>query len=581
MMKRRTKRILIFLFAAFLLLAIFAIVLGALFGPPSIPDQALLVLKIEGTIPEIEERGLISELIIPPRVTVYDYTQILRSAASDERVMACLIRIRPIAEGWATVSELRRAIAEFRNKSGKPVAAVLDVGTNREIYLASAADRVFIAEEGTLLLGLRTEVPFVRGTLEKLRIEADFERVGEYKDGPEIFTQDTMSKPSREALESLVDSVYGEYKSTVVAGRPECATQDVEAAFDRSLLGADDAVKFHLVDEKGYLQEAKKYLIDRVPGGEKIKAVSADDYRAASRFGAKPSSKATFALLIAEGPIFLGSLEGGPFASRGIGSDSMVEEIEKITKDPDIDAIILRIDSPGGSMLASDIIWSELERAQQNGKTLYVSMGDTAASGGYYIAMGARHIVAEPNTITGSIGIYAGKFDLSGFYDWLGINHVPIQRGENAGFLSSVGSFTSKQREILREELESAYKTFVRKAAQGRSMLPEDMEKVAQGRVWSGSDAVTLGLVDELGGIETAIAAAKKDLGLLRDEEVRLVIYPRPEGFWATLRSAETSDVESQLPSSMVRALQWVRTLEKLQQEPLLALWPEGLNLDL
>jgi protease-4 len=311
-----------------------------------------------------------------------------------------------------------------------------------------------------------------------------------------------------------------------------------------------------------------------------MKEVSADDYRAATSVGTKRSHKATFALLVAEGPIYLGSLDDGLFASGGIGSDSMVEEIEKIIKDPDIGAIILRIDSPGGSMLASDIIWNELERAQQKGKTVYVSMGDVAASGGYYVAMGARRIVAEPNTLTGSIGIFAGKFDLTGFYDWIGVNHVPIQRGENAGFLSSVGSFTSKQREILREELESAYKTFVRKAAQGRSMLPDDVEKVARGRVWSGSDAVALGLVDELGGIETAIAAAKKDLGLLQDEEVRLVIYPRPAGFWATLRSSEASDAESRLPSSMVQTLQWVRTLERLQQEPLLALWPEGLTLN-
>ena len=494
-----------------------------------LPRGEVLQLRLEGDL---------SEGLPPPawfgfrferRQYLLHVLECLDRAARDPRLEAIWITIDRLEAGWSVLQTLREEILAAR-RSGKRVIVFFEEAGNGTAFLASAADVVAMAPSGSLhLTGLRAEVLFFRGVLDRARVEPEIVRLGEYKSAAEPFTRTSLSPEAREALESILDDLYDQLVSAVAEGRG-LTPERVRALIDAGPYRAPAAREAGLVDEVCYEDE----LEDKLPGllgrpDSKPAVIPVGPWlRAARRMPPPPGTRVPpprVALLVAEG--FIRSGRTRPFPpSRAVASTSFVEALRQAREDPRVQAIVLRIDSPGGSGLASDVIWRELRLAREK-KPLVVSMGDVAASGGYYLAMGADWIVAEPATLTGSIGVIAGKVNLRGLYDLLGLSKEAIDRGERAGAHSDYRPFTEAERRKLQEDIRAAYEDFVAKAASCRNLQVEELDKAARGRVWTGRQALGLRLVDELGGIRAAIAAAKRRGGIPFAQPVRLDVYPR------------------------------------------------------
>ena len=442
-------------------------------------------------------------------------------AKEDDRIEKILLYVRPTGLGWGHAAELRDQLLDFKS-AGKTVIAFVEYGSNRDYFLASAADRIFLHPRTLLdLRGIRAEAMFIREALAKIGVEAEFERFAAYKDAPDMFVRDDMSAASREALGALVDTVH----DSLVAGLVE--SRGMEKGHAASLIArgpftAKEALELDLVDGLHYMDEVKKQMAPE--GRDEVATVSVVDYlRAQSRpgFGAK----ARIAVIYGIGAIVGGESTEDAMFGRVMGSDTIAEAFESAREDDSIDAVVFRIDSPGGSDVASDIIWREASLTRKK-KPVVVTMADVAASGGYWIATASDAIVAEPTTITGSIGIYAGKFNLVGLYDKIGVSVEGVESSTNSDFFSESRSFTPEERAKLRKILEGGYEAFLERVAESRKKTREEVHTIAQGRVWSGRDAKELGLVDELGGFKRALEIAKEKAGFAADAKVELRIFP-------------------------------------------------------
>ncbi len=455
-------------------------------------------------------------------LTFRDLLGAISRAKEDARIEKLFLRVRPTGLGWGRASELRDHLLDFKT-SGKPVVAFIEYGSNRDYFLASAADQIFLHPRAVLdLRGVRGEALFIRKALEKLGIEPEFERFADYKDAPDMFLREDMSRESRAAIQALIATVHGRLVDALVDGRgmdrERAATLIAEGPFT-----ASEALERDLVDGLHYLDEVKKTSAPR--GKDELATVSVTDYLHAP-FGA-PSfgTRARIAVIYGVGAIVGGESTDDAVFGRVMGSDTIAEAFERAREDKSVHAVVFRIDSPGGSDVASDVIWREatLTRAK---KPVVVSMADVAASGGYWVATASDAIVAEPTTITGSIGIYAGKFNLKGLYDKIGVSFDGVESSTNSDFFSSRRRFTPEERERLRQILESGYRAFLDRVAESRKKTTDEVHAVAQGRVWSGQDAKELGLVDDLGGLKRAIEIAKEKAGFAADAKVELRILP-------------------------------------------------------
>ena len=433
---------------------------------------------------------------------------------------------------WAKVQELRDAVMDFR-ESGKPVIAFLEFGGDREYYLASAADRVYLLPSSPLdLTGVASYEIFLRGALDKLGVQPDFLRIGEYKTAPSQLTEKEMSPAHREMTESINRDTYDRLVKGIAEAR-KLTEDDVRALMDRGPLLPSEAVAGKLVDGVAYEDE----LDDKVPelrdGDEAVDQIEVENYRASRGFASSAFSigRPRVAVLYAVGTIVSG--RGGFDATDGtlVGSDALVEEIRRIKDDSSIRAVVLRIDSPGGSSVASDVIWRELTllRRDNPSRPLIVSMGDLAASGGYYIATPADEIVAQPSTLTGSIGIYVGKFALG--------QGAGEARRHDAGGDGGARTPTSIRRSprspassacACRPSWTSSTRASWPRWPRRARRRPQEIDAMAQGRVWTGAQAHERGLVDRLGGLDVAIAAAKERAGIDADDDVEVVVYPHP-----------------------------------------------------
>ncbi|MFO7675410.1 MAG: signal peptide peptidase SppA [bacterium] len=440
-------------------------------------------------------------------------------AGRDRSVRGLVIRLDGLSAGYAQLSELRRALAAFR-ATGREVICYADSYGMGGYYLASVADLVVCHPMGGVSVpGLYTEPMFVRGALEKLGLEVDVVRYGEYKSAPEILTEDSLSAFNREQLEALLDAMYDEFLAAAGAGR-ELARESVVALVDHGHFLPREALAAGLVDTFCYADELDSLLrrdrarFRRRP--ERELPTRPDD----SRWGPRPA----IAVISAVGGI-AGGRSGTDFLTgdRRMGSATMVKAIRAARNDRRVKAIVLRVDSPGGDGFASDLIWHELEKAKAK-KPLVVSMGNLAASGGYYISMGADRIFAEPTTLTGSIGAFSLKFVTGQLYDKLGIRRQVLKRGERADMQSDARRYTPAEDSLLQGQLDWFYREFVGRVARGRRMSYEAVDSVARGRVWSGRDALAVGLVDSLGGLEAAVDWAR-GRAKLRDADV--VSWPK------------------------------------------------------
>jgi len=553
-MKKRTAWILIAGVAAVAIgaagVGALALVLRGSKGGVTWTADNYLYLRLEGEVPE-QPSGDFGSFLEKRPASLRTLMESLDRAASDPKVRAVVVRVSVLPDsGWGKVQELRDAITRFR-KSGKPAYAHLEIGGNKEYYLATACTKIYAVPTALLdVTGLESEVMFFRNTLDKLGVEAQFEGVGKYKNAPNQFTETGFTEAHREQMEALLDSIYGQYVAAIASARGK-TPEEVQAIVNAGPYEGRDALRAGLVDELLYEDQIEERLkAERITPGRYVR----------SGGGFSLDGRPKVALVYAVGDIAPGESQNGPLGSEMAGSDTVAGAIREARKDDSIKAIVLRVDSPGGSGTASDVIWREVSLARRS-KPVVVSMGDVAASGGYYISMNSDAIVAQPATITGSIGVFGGKFSIHGLYDKLGVTKEIVARGDRAAMFSDYRPWTDDERGRIRTLMVSFYRDFVGKVAQGRKKTYDDIDAVAQGRVWTGSDALQHGLVDRLGGMDVALDLAKEKARIGRDQEVNLVILPERKGFLDLLLERQEEGALEAVPSDARVLLRWVRLL--------------------
>jgi protease-4 len=494
-----------------------------------VPGTAVLELDLTKALGQGQTSDPLAALFGESRLGLRQVEEALARAGSDPRVKGLVLRLGDAPLGTATVQELRDAVAAFR-KHGKFALAFAESyggggSGNGSYYLAAACEEIWLQPSGEVgLTGLIAETPFVKGTLDKLGVVPRFDKREEYKTAIDQVTDAAYSPAFRESLDSILDSLYGQLTRGIAEGRG-MTVDAVKALVDGGPYLARGALKAKLVDRLGYRDELRDTARRRA--GKDGRLISLRDYFQAT--GGAPSEGRVIALIDGEGPIVSGDSEFDPsFGPARIGADTMARALTDAARAPDVAAILLRLDSPGGSYLASDTIWRAVGRAKAAGKPVIVSMGNVAASGGYFIAAPATRIVAEPGTLTGSIGVFGGKFVIKGLLDKLGITVDAIKLGKNAGLWSGTSDFTPEGWAKLEASLDAIYRDFTTKVAGGRGFDTSRIPVVAKGRVFTGEEAQKLGLVDALGGFPTALRLAREAAGLAPDAPVQLRSYPRP-----------------------------------------------------
>jgi len=509
-----------------------------------------LSLELEGEMPEGPAPSAFGFFETRPP-SIRALVEAVDRASRDRRVRGLLLRVGTLNVSWARVQELRDALLRFR-RSGKPSWAHLEDASNLEYFLATGCEKIAASPTSMLdVSGLAAEVTFYRGTLDKLGVEAQFEGVGRYKNAPNQLTEKGFTEPHREQMNALVDSLFAQYAAGIAKSRG-LDDDSVRALVDRGPFRAPQAKQAGLVDELLYRDEVEA----RVPGGRRLAPAP---YVRSGRGGAF-DRRPKLAIVYVVGDLMSGESQESPLG-RTAGADTIIQGLRAARDDGSVRAIILRVDSPGGSGTASDAIWREVQLARR-AKPVVASMGDYAASGGFYVAMGADAIVAEPGTITGSIGVFSGKLSFRGLYAKLGISQETVSRGKNAALFSSYEPWTEAERAKIREMNQAFYETFVGKAAEGRRRTPAQIEAVAQGRVWTGREALDGGLVDALGGLDAAVRVARERARIPAGEDVQLVVLPESKGFFETLMERQEEDVQVRALGREARSLlRWAQAL--------------------
>lgn len=502
----------------------------AIFGPgaaKSLPDRMVLRVNFEG---ELQDRRKSEVFLFEKQdLVLREVIMGLRAAATDERVSGVAVYMGGFRVNLSMAQELRAAIAELRGAGKTARLFTEDLGGmgggSAAYYLASAFDEIWVQPSGGVgLIGLSMEIPYAGGMLDKLEVKPRFGQRHEYKSAVESMTGYGMSDPARENLQALLDSLYGQ----LVAGIAESRGFDeaeVRQLVDNGPYLAQEALEKHLIDRIGYWDE----FIDESDSmaGEEAERVFLDDYLAGID---RPNSDGPkVALIYGNGTISMGGGDDGDgFEGGGFKAHRVADAFADAVDDEEVEAILFRINSPGGSYIASDIVWREVRRASAAGKPVIVSMGATAASGGYFVAMPADRVIAQPGTITGSIGVYGGKFVTEKLWARFGIAWDELHAGENAGMWSFIRDFPTGGEQRFREMLDFIYEDFTAKAMEDREMDAGQMDRIARGRVWAGKDALDHGLVDALGGYDVAIAEVKQALGLDADAGITLALWPKP-----------------------------------------------------
>ena len=434
--------------AALLIVAIVGLIYAAkTMGRPDVSDNSVLVLDLSGELPDyVAEQPLAKAFGIKQQQSFTGMMTQLRKAKVDKRIGAVLLDINFPGIGWGRAYELREAIADFKT-SGKPVYSYMEIGTNREYYIATAADKIFLPPTGDIYMnGFAAEAMFYKGSLDKLGVEADVIQIGpKYKNAPDQYTRKEMSDGQREVLNAVLDEYFASYTSAIAESRKK-SVEDVKSLIDAAPYNANQAKTLGLIDDALYREQVDNELKKALgyKNDDKLHTINGSSYREIPSDTLGLNNGEKVAVIYASGAINVGHSTNGPLNGEMVGSDTLVEAIRTATDDKSIKAIVFRVDSPGGSALASDLIWHAIENAKEK-KPVVVSMADVAASGGYYIACNANKIVAEPSTITGSIGVFMGKPVVKGLYDWLGVTNEYVMRGKNAGIFRETEKWTPEE----------------------------------------------------------------------------------------------------------------------------------------
>ena len=514
---------------------------------PNVPSNATLVLRVGGNLSETAPDDVVGYLRGVRTPTVRGIVDSLRRAKVDKRIRAVLIKPTGFESPfWGKVQEVRDAVLDFKS-SGKPVYAYLPYGGDREYDLASAADKVYLMPSTSLdLVGVATYELFLRGTLDKIGAYPDLHHIGDYKTAVNTFTQTGYTPAHKEMDDALNRDLFAQIVSGIASGRKKDEAE-IRRLIDDGPFLPEEALRAGLVDDVQYEDQVR----DKLEEGES-RQVDGDDYaRGGSSLGTRGPR---LAVIYAAGTINSGKSGYDPVNGAVVGSDTLIEYIRRARRDSSVRGIVLRIDSPGGSATASDAVWRELMIAknERQDRPIVASMSDLAASGGYYIAMPADVIVAQPSTLTGSIGIFGGKIVTGGLYEKLGARVESTSVGRHAEINSPVRPYNPEEVKKLDEQLQAFYDQFVEKAASSRHSTPEKIDALAQGRVWTGQQARDRGLVDELGGLERAIALTKERAKIPADSDVEVVVYPPRKSFYEILSDQVNGTNES------VRMAQWL-----------------------
>jgi protease-4 len=514
-----------------ILVVLFLVTAGAMFyvfstlGTTSKPrhTRTMLVWDVPYDLPEAHApvRGfsLAFSGLHSQKPTVFEVTQAIRHAAEDTRVRSMVLHIETLGWGWAKVEEVREALVAFR-ATGKPLYATMAFGGEREYLLASAAETIGMQPADPLQLdGLAAGAMFFRGALDKLGVTPNFEHVGEYKSAVEQYTRKDLSPAGRVAEEAVIDDLYGAFLEAA-AGARGMEVADMRSAVEAGPYLPFAALEAGLIDT--VLYRAQLDTLAATQDGGPLPDTDFDTYTRASGRSRGPK----VALLVASGVIAPGRSQVSPYDGEIAGSETLIDAIRDIREDGSIEGLVLRIDSPGGSVQASDEILGELLRCRKQ-MPVVVTMSDLAASGGYYIAMAADSIVAQPTTQTGSIGIYGGKMNISGLFEKLGLSIELFTRGPNATLLSPYADWSDAQRALFHAQLESHYANFLAYVAENRGITLEEADSLGRGRVWSGVSASRIGLIDGTGGFTRAFEMIRGLAGIEAGAEVQVLRFPR------------------------------------------------------
>jgi len=501
---------------------------------PSVSANTTLVLKVGGDLSEVAPTNVVGYFRGGSSPVVRTIVENLRKAKADSRVSSILLKPTGFESPyWGKVQEIRDAVLDFK-KSGKPVYAYLEYGGDREYYLASAADRVFLLPSSPLdLKGIATYAVFLRGTLDKIGAYPDLHHIGDYKTAMNQLTEKGYTRAHKEMDASLDRDLFDQLVRGIADARKK-SDDEVRTLIDQGPFLPEDALHAGLIDDVAYEDQVEEKL---KKADERLRKIDGDDYARVSGSSVGLNRGPRIGVIYATGTITSGKSGFDPLNGAALGSDTLIDAIRQARRDSSLRAIVLRIDSPGGSAAASDAIWRELmiARNERSDRPIVASMSDLAASGGYYIAMPAQVIVAQPSTLTGSIGIFGGKIVTGGTYEKLGAHIDSTSIGKNAEMDSPARPFNADETKKVQEQLQAFYDSFVEKVAQSRHTTPEKIDAIAQGRVWTGHQAKENGLVDSLGGLDAAVAVAKQRAKLAADTEVELVVFPPRKSFYELL----------------------------------------------
>jgi protease-4 len=527
-------------------------ILGIIYARRVKPNTVLMV-RIEGEIPEQTPEISLPDLFNVSSPTVTDITVGIDRARTDPHITGLEVSVGETTMSMGNIQEIRGRMEAF-NRARKFSVAYLEFATNQSYYLASACQAVVMLPKSEFHLhGMMASTTFLRGAFDKLGVYPDFLHIGDFKNATNIYTEKKFTAAHREATKGLVDDWYRQFVHGIAVSRG-LKPEDVERIIAAGPYNSDAAPATHLVDRVAYGDEVRNFVDQKNHGY---------DRRISLRRYLDRSEKFTadkIAVIYAVGEIGPGRSTASPLGDEMMGSETIAEQFRLARTDNSVKAVVVRVNSPGGVAFSSEVIRHELELTKEV-KPVVVSMADVAASGGYWLAMSANRIIAEPGTITGSIGVLMGKFNIQGLYEKLGLSTDFIATTENSTLEYPFRNFTPAQREIVLRNMRETYNDFLQGVAAGRHMKVEDVDKIAQGRVWTGERARQLGLVDELGGLHTAIARARELAKIPADEKVSLMMLPPRRSFFERLLDTSQDD-SAFAPNPSLRI--WLGKVESL-----------------
>ncbi len=566
-MKRGKYVLIILLIFFFLFLAtIFSFIFLEFGRRPAVKARSYLEIKLSGEIQEKAPRDFLMSMFgRGPSLSMDDIWMNIKKAKVDSRIKSLVLRLGYIQSDWAKINEIRESVLDFR-KSGKNAYAYIDesMESDKQYYLATACDRIVLHPLGSLVVnGIGGYIPFFKKTMDKLGIEAEVEHVEEYKTAYNMFTEEGFTPAHKRMMKSLYESLYSYYIKVLAEAR-EKSEEEIRALIDHGFYQGEKALEAGLVDDLLFEDEFEDLLKEKE---KKLSKITFGQY-----LKIKPSSLGLnkgkkISLIYGMGPIHTG--EG---FYQSMGSSTVARWIKKARKDKSIAAVIFRVDSPGGSAVASDVIWREVALTKKE-KPFIVSMSGMAGSGGYWISMAAHKIVAQPQTLTGSIGVISGKFNMVKLYEKLGITADKLTYGKRADLYSTFRRLTQEERDFLKKEILWIYDQFLTKVAEGRNLSKKEVDKIGKGRVWTGIQAKELGLVDEIGGLSRALELAKELAGIPTDEEVRLIVLPKKVSFFEVFFGKRQAGINLGLDPRLEKMLSAFKLFKKEKTLAIMPFW--------